>query len=536
MSIETLGSNWWRGGIVYEIYPRSFRDSNGDGIGDLKGITAQLSYVAELGVDAIWITPFFKSPMADFGYDVADYRQIDPIFGTLDDFLALVAEAHRLGLKVLVDYVISHTSDQHPWFVESRKDRDNPKADWYVWTDRKADGTPPNNWLSVFGGPSWQWDTRRRQYFLHNFLVQQPDLNVHNPEVQEAILGEMRFWLEHGVDGFRLDALNFAMHDRELRDNPASQHPEASEQPLSNPYAYQRHVYDKSRPELPVFLKRIRALLNEFGATTSLAEIGDDADITLTLMNKYSGGNDLIHMSYGFDFLTTVFTPEHFAKTIRAYQAGAADSWPCWAFSNHDVRRHASRWTRPGQSMTAVARLAAAVLLSLRGSICLYQGEELGLPEADIAFEDLQDPAGKTFWPDYKGRDGCRTPFPWDGAKENAGFGTGKPWLPMSPQHAALGVAQQVGDSGGVLAFYRAAIAARKADPAMMVGDMEVVEAGAQVLKLLRRHGNESIMCAFNFADVPVAVELGQGEVLLGDGRSSARELGPLGFVWLRQG
>ncbi len=254
--------NWWRGGIIYEIYPRSFADSNGDGVGDLKGITARLDHVARLGADAIWITPFFTSPMADFGYDVADYRAVDPIFGTLEDFDALVEKAHALGLKVLVDYVISHTSDRHAWFAESRSSRTNPKADWYVWADRKPDGTPPNNWLSVFGGSSWQWDTRRNQYYLHNFLVQQPDLNLHNPEVQAAVLGEMEFWLKRGVDGFRLDALNFSMHDQELRDNPASEHPEKSEQPLSNPYAYQRHLYDKSRPELPQFLKRIRSLLN----------------------------------------------------------------------------------------------------------------------------------------------------------------------------------------------------------------------------------------------------------------------------------
>ena len=532
----TLGNLWWRGGVVYEIYPRSFRDSNGDGIGDLAGITSQLGYVADLGADAIWITPFFKSPMADFGYDVADYRAVDPIFGTLADFDALVAQAHRLGLKVLVDYVISHTSDQHPWFVESRSSRDNPKADWYVWADRKPDGGPPNNWLSVFGGPSWQWDTRRRQYFLHNFLVQQPDLNVHNPAVQDAILGEMEFWLARGVDGFRLDALNFSMHDRQLRDNPPSPHPETSEQPLSNPYAYQKHLFDKSQPELPDFLRRIRALLDRHGATTtSLAEIGDDAELTLKLMNQYAGGTDRIHMSYGFDFLSSTFTPAHFAETIRRYQAGAANSWPCWAFSNHDCMRHASRWTKPGQSMAAVARLAAALLLSLRGSICLYQGEELGLPEADIAFQDLQDPAGKTFWPDYKGRDGCRTPFPWDGSMDNAGFGKGKPWLPVSPVHATMGVAQQVGDAGAVLTFYKRAIAARKASRSLLEGELEIVDVRPDVLVLERRHGNEVVTCAFNFADVPVAVDLAAGDVLLSDGTSAGSELAPLGFVWLRR-
>ncbi|SEP61735.1 alpha-glucosidase [Devosia sp. YR412] len=531
---ETL-TQWWRGGIVYEIYPRSFKDSNGDGIGDLRGITQHLAYVADLGVDAIWITPFFKSPMADFGYDVADYRQVDPIFGTLADFDALTKEAHRLGLKVLVDYVISHTSDEHPWFVESRSSRDNPKADWYVWADRKPDGGPPNNWLSVFGGPSWLWDTRRRQYFLHNFLTQQPDLNVHNPEVQAAILGEMEFWLKRGVDGFRLDALNFSMHDRQLRDNPPSEHPETSEQPLSNPYAYQKHLFDKSQPELPEFLKRIRALLDRYGAnTTSLAEIGDDAELTLKLMNQYAGQSDKIHMSYGFDFLSTTFTPAHFATTIQRYQAGAADSWPCWAFSNHDCIRHASRWTRPGQSMVAVARLAAALLLSLRGSVCLYQGEELGLPEADIRFEDLQDPAGKTFWPEYKGRDGCRTPFPWDGAAENAGFGAGTPWLPVSPVHKTMGVAQQVGDPAGVLAFYKQAISVRKSTGALLLGELDVVQATEDLLVLQRHFGNETVVCAFNFGDVTLDLDIGTGTVLLASTGSSASTVGLLGYVWLR--
>lgn len=527
-------TDWWRGGIIYEIYPRSFSDSNGDGVGDLPGITGHLDYVAQLGADAIWITPFFKSPMADFGYDVADYRAIDPIFGTLADFEALVEKAHALGLKVLVDYVISHTSDQHGWFIESRSSRDNPRADWYVWADRKPDGTPPNNWLSVFGGPSWQWDTRRKQYYLHNFLTTQPDLNVHNPDVQRAILGEMRFWLEKGVDGFRLDALNFSMHDRALRDNPASEHPETSEQPLSNPYAYQKHLYDKSQPELPAFLKRIRALLDEFGATTALAEIGDDAERTLGLMNLYTGTSDCIHMSYGFDFLSPQFTPRHFADTLRRYAAGAPDSWPCWAFSNHDCIRHATRFARPGQDRDAIARLAAALLLSLRGSICLYQGEELGLPEADIAFEDLQDPAGKTFWPEYKGRDGCRTPFPWDGNALHAGFGTARPWLPDVPEHKGLAVAQQDADPASVLQFYRAALAARRGSPALTTGEMDIVEANDTVLILTRRQGNTLVNCAFNFSDVPQPLTL-SGNVLLASAGSSADTLAPMGFVWLEQ-
>jgi len=271
MSMKASNDDWWRGGVIYQIYPRSFADSNGDGIGDLNGITARLDYVARLGVDAIWLSPFCRSPMKDFGYDVSDYRDIDPMFGTLADFRQLVARAHELGLKVLMDQVLSHSSDQHPWFVESRAGRSGPKADWYVWADAKPDGTPPNNWLSVFGGSAWQWDTRRRQYYLHNFLASQPDLNFHNPVVQQELLDMMRYWLELGVDGFRLDAINFCFHDASLHDNPGRGMPAGDDPtaPASNPYAWQVHQYDKSQPQALDFLKRVRTLLNEYPGTTS---------------------------------------------------------------------------------------------------------------------------------------------------------------------------------------------------------------------------------------------------------------------------
>jgi len=524
-------TDWWRGGIIYEIYPRSFADANNDGVGDLFGITQKLDYVARLGAEAIWITPFFRSPMADFGYDVADYRAVDPIFGNDEDFDQLVEKAHTLGLKVLIDYVISHTSDQHGWFTESRASRDNPKADWYVWADRKPDGSPPNNWLSVFGGPAWQWDTRRRQYYLHNFLTSQPDLNVHNPDVQAAILGEMRFWLDRGVDGFRLDALNFSMHDRQLRNNPPALDPALSEQPMSNPYAYQQHIYDKSQPELPEFLERIRALLDEYGAT-SLAEVGDDRGTTLKLMADYSGTEGRIHQCYGFDFLGPTFAPKFIADVLGRYAEGAPNSWPCWAFSNHDCMRQASRLAKPGQDRAIIARLAAALLLSLRGSICLYQGEELGLPEADLALEDLQDPAGKAFWPEYKGRDGCRTPFPWSSDAVNAGFGSAKPWLPVSPEHIPLAVDRQDGVAGSLLEFYREAIRMRQETDALRIGAMEIVEVTDQRLVLERRAGNVTVRCAFNFSAEPQAIEVPAGaQVLLGD--VSEGHLTAFGFVWL---
>ncbi|GHA23522.1 alpha-glucosidase [Devosia pacifica] len=526
-------ADWWRGGVIYEIYPRSFADSDGDGIGDLKGITQRLQHVADLGVDAIWITPFFKSPMADFGYDVADYRAVDPLFGSLKDFDDLVDKAHRLGLKVLIDHVISHTSDQHEWFVESRSSRENDKADWYVWADRKADGTAPNNWLSVFGGPAWQWDTRRRQYYLHNFLVSQPDLNIHHPQVQDAILNEMRFWLQRGVDGFRLDALNFSMHDRQLRDNPPAEHPELSEHALSNPYAYQVHLYDKSQPELLPMLSRIRSLLDEFGATASLAEVGDDRQRSLELMAQYSGPEGGIHMCYGFDFLSDVFTPRHVAETLERYHSQSAQSWPCWAFSNHDCMRHASRFTKPGTQPSQIARLAAAVLLSLRGSVCLYQGEELGLSEADIAFEDLQDPAGKTFWPDYKGRDGCRTPMPWQAGAVHAGFSSGTPWLPMPKAHEGFAVSEQTGDPSSTLEFYRQVLSVRRRHTALRSGELVCRQVDDQVLVLERKSQDETVLVAFNFSANPVSPDLGKGRVILTSSEKRLDQIEPFGFRWV---
>ena len=532
-----MASEWWRGGIVYEIYPRSFKDSNGDGVGDLKGITERLGHVADLGVDAVWIAPFFKSPMKDFGYDVSDYRQVDPIFGTLGDFDALIAEAHRRGLKVITDYVISHTSDEHPWFQESRASKDNPKADWYVWADMKRDGGPPTNWLSVFGGPSWQWDTRRRQYYLHNFLTTQPDLNFHSHALQDAVLGEMRFWLQRGINGFRLDALNMMVHDRELRDNPQADDPSKSEQPLSNPYTYQMHLFDKSRPEVVPMLRRIRALLDEFGATTSLAEVGDETATTLRLMREYSSGGDKVHMCYGFDFLSPAFSVPHVRGIIERFEAAAGDSWPCWAFSNHDCIRHATRWARPGETPERLARFAIALLLSLRGSICLYQGEELGLTEADIAFEDLKDPAGITFWPEYKGRDGCRTPMPWDQTQPNAGFGAGTPWLPVSRAHVPLAAARQAADAASTLNFYRKAIGVRKGSMALRLGGIDCEETSGDVLVLHRDLDGEKVVCVFNFGSNAAAnPHLGHGKLLLTSGPEDAGTIEPYGFRWVRVG
>ncbi|MDJ0824352.1 MAG: alpha glucosidase [Rhodobacter sp.] len=501
--------NWWRGAVIYQIYPRSFQDSNGDGIGDLAGIIHRLPHVAELGVDAIWISPFYRSPMLDFGYDVADYRDVDPMFGTLGDFDALIQRAHELGLKVLIDLVLSHTSDRHPWFHESRAGRDNAKADWYVWADAKPDGSPPNNWLSIFGGPAWEWDGERMQYYLHNFLMEQPDLNLHNPDVQQELLDVARFWLDRGVDGFRLDTINFYFHDPELRDNPALP-PDARDDsiaPSVNPYNWQDHLYDKNRPENLEFLRKFRAVLDEYPAATAVGEVGD-AQRGTEIQAEYTSGGDKVHMCYSFDFLSgDAPTGRRFAKVLNKFDALANDGWACWAFSNHDVARHPSRWQLGEEAL----RLYAALLLSLRGTVCLYQGEELGLTEAYVAFEELQDPYGIRFWPKFKGRDGCRTPIPWVQDSANGGFSDGKPWLPVAMEHLHRAALAQVADPDSTLAFYRKMLAFRAQHRVFAKGEMQIVEAREDFIAITRSFEDTSVFCAFNLANQAQPVTLPPG-------------------------
>ncbi|MGC3986790.1 MAG: alpha-glucosidase family protein [Pseudorhodoferax sp.] len=492
-------NGWWRGGVIYQVYPRSFADSNGDGIGDLPGITARLEHIARLGADAVWLSPFFTSPQKDFGYDVSDYRGVDPMFGTLADFDALVARAHALGLKVVIDQVLSHTSDQHAWFGESRASRDNPKADWYVWADAKHDGTPPNNWLSVFGGSAWQWDTRRCQYYLHNFLASQPDLNVLNPVVQDALLAEMRFWLDRGVDGYRLDAINFCCHDARLRDNPGRGAPAHVDPtaPAANPYSWQVHEFDKSRPEALVFLRRLRALVDGYPGAAMVGEIGDERG--LALMAAYTGGGDKLHMAYCFDLLGPQYDAGYLHTLLTQAQHTLGDGWPCWAISNHDSMRVATRWGGT-QPHPALLRQAAALLLTLRGSACIYQGEELGLPESDVAFDALQDPYGIAMWPEFKGRDGCRTPMAWQADAPDLGFGSGttRPWLPLDASHRALAADRQWRDDGALLHHYRRLLRWRRAQPALRLGSMTLLPRQGQVLAFERAHGGQRLLCVFN--------------------------------------
>ncbi|HEY5804045.1 MAG TPA: alpha-glucosidase family protein [Lysobacter sp.] len=501
MQQAMLGSEaWWRGAVIYQIYPRSFLDTNGDGVGDLPGIIERLDYVASLGVDAIWISPFFKSPMADFGYDIADYRDVDPLFGTLDDFDRLLAKAHSLGIRVMIDQVLSHTSVEHAWFRESRESRDNARADWYVWADAKPDGTPPNNWLSLFGGVAWRWEPRRGQYFLHNFLSSQPDLNFHNPAVREATLDNVKFWLDRGVDGLRLDAINFCFHDQQLRDNPPKPAELRTGRGFSpdNPYAFQYHHYNNTQPQNVAFLEDLRALLDRYPGATTLGEISSED--SLATMGEYVNERRL-HMGYSFELLTDDFSAAYIRGTVEDLEAKMTRGWPCWAISNHDVRRAVTRWGGEGAS-DDLARQLVALVCSLRGSVCLYQGEELGLTEADVPFESLQDPYGIAFWPNFKGRDGCRTPMPWNGGN-HSGFSDGKPWLPVAETHSARSVAVQDAQPDSVLNGVRHLMRWRKSHPALVAGDIAFLDAPEPVLAFTRGSGDESMLVAFNLSAQP---------------------------------
>jgi len=504
---KTDNPNWWKEAIIYQVYPRSYLDSNGDGVGDLAGITEKLDYIASLGVDIVWLSPFFKSPQKDFGYDIADYCDVDPLFGTLADFDRLVDKAHRLGLKIMIDQVMSHTADTHPWFVESRKSRDNPKSDWYVWADPLPDGCPPNNWLSVFGGPAWQWDTRRKQYYMHNFLTSQPQLNFHNPDVQQAHLDAQRFWLQRGVDGVRMDACVFHFHDRQLRSNPPALVRDTSTVTDVNPYGMQAHIYDKTQPENVEFLRRVRAQLDEFGAV-SIGEVSSDD--ALAQMAEYTEGGDKLHMAYSFNLLTPEFTASHIRRQVEEFNERVKDGWASWSVGNHDAIRVMTRWGGSNPS-PALGKLVLAMQLSLKGTPCLYQGDELALSEADVPFELLQDPYGITFWPEFKGRDGCRTPMPWTGDAPHAGFTSGTPWLPVAAPHLAANADAQDKDPDSMLNFQRRFIAWRKTMPQLTRGEIAFFDAPEPILALRRwvedGAGMDSVLAAFNLSDREVSFD-----------------------------
>lgn len=499
-SSPLIDPEWWRGAVLYQVYPRSFQDTTGDGYGDLNGVTKRLTYIASLGVNGIWLSPFFKSPMADMGYDVSDYCDVDPLFGTLADFDALISKAHELGLKVIIDQVISHTSDKHPWFLESRSSRNNSKSDWYIWSDPKADGTPPNNWMSIFGGAAWEWDGVRKQYYMHNFLASQPDLNFHNIEVQDALLETVRFWLERGVDGFRLDTVNFYFHDRELRNNPPLGEGGVfgNDAPDVNPYGMQNHLYDKSQPENLGFLQKLRTLLDQYDARMTVGEVGDGSR-SLQTVAAYTSDDDKLNMCYTFDLLGPEFTAQHIRRSVEGFQQAVTDGWVCWAFSNHDVIRHVSRFACDVDELEKIAKLGITLLATLRGSICLYQGEELGLTEADLAYEDLRDPYGIRFWPSFKGRDGCRTPMVWEALTHNAGFTEGnESWLPVPPEHQAKAVDAQEHVPSSILNHYRSTLQFRRSHLVLKAGEMDFLDSNQDLLVFMRSDASERMLFVFN--------------------------------------
>jgi alpha-glucosidase len=518
-----VNADWWRGAVIYQIYPRSFFDANGDGIGDLPGVTVRLNHIARLGADAIWLCPFFTSPQRDFGYDVAGYVDVDPLFGKMADFDTLLARAHALGLKVLIDQVWSHTSDRHPWFLDSRSCRTAAKADWYVWADPSSDGTPPNNWLSVFGGAAWTWEPRRRQYFLHHFLDHQPALNLHNPAVMDALLETGRFWLDRGVDGFRLDAIDFLLHDAALRSNPPAPAPEVIPAKL---FGMQLHVHDMLQPEAMGLLARIRGLMDEYPGTVTLGEISSQPGAFERVVGS-TGGTDGLHMAYtlrplrgGFDWATV-------NGLLHDLASRETDGWICWSFSNHDVERAISRWNPcPGQAPDpAFARLLMALLLSLLGSVCLYQGEELGLTEAVLAESDLRDPFGIAYWPEFRGRDGSRTPMPWNANAAHGGF-TKAPaaWLPVPEAHRSLAVDVQEADGSSLLHAFRRFLHWRRGVPALVRGTLRVAELPSPLIGFIREHDGQRVLAVFNLSDQAVLFTFAAHEtglVLDGNGLAS---------------
>jgi alpha-glucosidase len=481
---------WWKHGVVYQIYPRSFMDANGDGVGDLRGIQQRLDHLAWLGVDAIWLSPCFPSPMADFGYDVSDYCDIDPRFGTLAEFDALLAAAHERGLRVILDWVPNHTSDRHPWFEESRASRESAKRGWYVWRDPRPDGSPPNGWKSIFGGPAWEWDETTGQFYLHSFLKEQPELDWRNPELVKAMHGTLRFWLDRGVDGFRIDVVHRLAKDPELRDDPEGGC-------RCESWGGDRHIHAENHPDIHALLRGVRGVLDEYDSRMAVGEV--------FLMNpaevaRYYGKDDELHLAFNFSFLFSPWSAERFGAELERMEGYLRDhGWPTLVLSNHDVPRHASRYDDPLRG-EARARSAALMLLTLRGTPFLYYGEEIGMRNVPIPAERLQDPLAFTLHPNLS-RDPERTPMQWEPGA-GAGFTRGAPWLPIGDA-ASRSVAGQRGDPASLLHLYRELLALRRAHPALREGSFRRLEAPHDVLAYERRAGEERALVALSFADEP---------------------------------
>lgn len=515
--IDTKPKLWWQKAVIYQIYPRSFQDSNGDGIGDLKGITSRLDYLTQtLGVDAIWLSPFYVSPMADFGYDVADYTDVDPIFGTLADFDELLERAHQSGLKVIIDYVPNHTSDRHPWFLESRSSRDNPKRDWYIWADPKPDGSPPNNWLSIFGGPAWEWDANTQQYYLHSFLKEQPDLNWRNPQVKQAMFDVLRFWLDRGVDGFRIDVPHFIMKDPLLRDNPLRTESGSSLHKPFGEYETQIHLYDQNHPDVHQIYREMRQLLDSYNHTQPRFFIGEVHIYDWQKWVEFYGKNlDEMHMPFNFQLLKTKWQAQAIRKSVDALERILPEgAWPNYVLGNHDEPRLASRI---GQEAT---RLAAMLLLTLRGTPTLYYGDEIGMTDVPIPREELQDPLGRRL--PGLGRDPCRTPMQWDDSP-HAGFAppsAAKTCYPLAPDIRERNVKKQLEDPRSLLNLYRRLLAYRKSSAALLAGKYLPLEGVPPDCFVYLRYlpGQAPILIALNFSSRPLEITLPQltgGQILL---------------------
>ncbi len=477
--------HWWQQGVIYHVYPRSFMDSDGDGIGDLPGIVGRLDYLQWLGVDAIWLSPIFPSPMADFGYDVSDYTAIDPVFGTMEDFDRLVSEAHARGLRVLLDFVANHTSEHHPWFLESRSSRHSPKRDWYIWRDPAPGGGPPNNWLSAFGGSAWEWDDRTGQYYYHAFLKEQPDLNWRNPDVQQAMLDAMRFWFERGVDGFRLDAIWHLIKDDQFRDNP----PNPDYKPNDPPYYRLLPVFTTDRPEIHPILAMMRRLADAYGDRVLIGEIYLPVE---RLVAYYGMHEPELHLPYNFQLVLLPWDARRIQAAIDVYEALLPPgAWPNWVLGNHDRPRVASRVGR------AQARVAAMLLLTLRGTPTVYYGDEIGMVNVEIPAEAAKDPLEHTVGHGF-GRDPERTPMQWD-STPNAGFTPGDPWLPLSPDYPVYNVEAQRTDPRSILTLYRRLLALRRAEPALSVGRYRSLPAEGELVAYLRADDAQRFLVALNF-------------------------------------
>ncbi len=505
---------WWRGAVIYQVYVRSFCDGNGDGQGDFAGLVSKLDYIKSLGVDAIWLSPIHPSPNRDWGYDVSDYENVHPDYGTLADFDALLAAAHGRGLKVLLDEVLCHTSDEHAWFQDSMQRGD--KSDWYVWADPKQDGTAPNNWLSAFGGPAWSYHPARRQHFHHKFLRQQPKLNWQNPDAQAAGLKVLDFWLERGADGYRLDVANAYLHDTLLRDNPPVPMQKRTDATWADADNLQEHLYDCNLPENVQVLEKIRRTVEAHGDRFVFGEFSEGYERA----GAYAAPDEGLHGGYTFFMLRQRHLTPGFVTGNYALLAGHPRHWPVVSFSNHDVLRTVSRFGGAPEGDPALAKMLLALLFSLKGTVCLYQGEELGLTEVDLKREQLRDPVGDLYYPVAKGRDGCRTPMPWDANAHEIGFTTGKPWLPLGQTHRALAVSEQLSDANSPLLYCCKFLAARKRYRPLITGEMKFVPSPASILAFVRGEGDERVLCVFNMSRKAISFDVGKLGVL------SATDLG----------